>query len=337
MDNTLTEIQVFPYSPQWHIRLLEYMREVYPHRDVEFLEWWVSHMDSGSEIDWQKCFIVIEGEEIIGCTTAIPIELIHEGIKKDFYIRGNTIISPEKRGKGASKSLYNKVNSYNDWLSIGITDIAWKIQPKYVKNFTPIQPINVYVAANGWILPELVKRLLKRKPCMMEFPKQIGMPQNETFVRITDIKELEFPEKGRWTTDHVELVRDEAYMQNRYFDVYCAERYAIYKYEKQGKTEGYTVLRKISYRGVEMVSVVDYRFGNPKDERKAFRLAQKVARQNKIGLVFAISSGKYRFFGSPLLIATPKKLNCATGNKEIDFKDILFTSADSDLDFVYYR
>ena len=337
MDKKTKEIQVVSYSPQWHSRLLDYMKEVYPNRNEKYLEWWLSNMDSGDEVDWQKCFIVFEGEEIIGCTTAIPIVLIREGVRRNFYLRGNTIISPEKRGRGTSKLLYNKVNSYNDWLSIGITDIAWKIQPKYVKSFTPIQPINVYVAANGWIIPEIVRYLLKRKPRTMVFPKQINLPHEESFVLIKDIKELDFPAEVSWTADRVELVRDKSYMQKRFFDIYCAEWYAIYKYEKQGKTEGYTVLRKISYKGVERVSVVDYRFGNQKDERKAFRLAQKVARRTKIGLVFAISSGKYRFFGFPFLIKTPKKLNCATGNKEIDFKDILFTSADSDLDFVYYR
>ena len=330
-------VQTIQYSPQLHTQLLGYMRKVYPYRDVEFLEWWMSHIDSGKESDWQKCFVVTEGEEIIGCTTAIPCELIRDGKKTNFFLRGNTIISPEKRGKGISKSLYDKVNSYNDWLSIGITDIAWKIQPKYVRNFTPIQPINVYVAANGWLLPELVGRLLKRKPSALDFPGQIRMPHDETFVLIKDIKELDFPENGRWTTDHIELARDEAYMQKRYFDVYCAERYAIYRYEKQGKTSGFVVLRRMVYGGFVMVCVVDYRFEDGNDERKAFRLAQKVARRNRVGLVFVMSSRKYRFLGFPFMITTPKKLNCATGNKEIDFKDMLFTSGDSDLDFVYYH
>ena len=331
------EIQVVAYSPQWHSRLLDYMRAVYPSRNEKYLEWWLSNMDSGNEEDWQKCFIVFEGEEIIGCTTAIPIELVRDGVRKDFYLRGNTIISPEKRGRGVSKMLYDKVNCYNNWLSIGITDIAWKIQPKYVKSFTPIRPINVYVAANGWILPQIVRYLLKGKPRTMDFPPQIDLPHGESFALVKNTKELDFPAQTSWTAGGVELVRDESYLQKRFFDIYCAEWYAVYKYEKQGKTDGYAVLRKISYRGVEMVSVVDYRFGNRDDERKAFRLAQKVARRNRIGLVFAMSSGKYRFLGCPLLITTPKKLNCATGSKDVDFSDMLFTSADSDLDFVYYR
>lgn len=313
------------------------MRAVYPSRNEKYLEWWLSNMDSGNEEDWQKCFIVFEGEEIIGCTTAIPIELVRNGIRKDFYLRGNTIISPEIRGRGVSKLLYDKVNCYNNWLSVGITDIAWKIQPKYVKNFTPIRPINIYLAANGWILPQVVRYLLKGKPRTIDFPPQINLPLEESFVLVKDIKELDFPAETSWTADGVELVRDESYLQRRFFDIYCAEWYAIYKYEKQGKTKGYTVLRRIMYKGVEMVSVVDYRFGNRDNERKAFWLAQKVARRNKVGLVFGMSTRKYHFLGFPLLIKTQKKLNCAVGNKEIDFKDLLVTSADSDLDFVYYQ
>lgn len=336
MDNKTLEIQVISYSPQWHDKLLDYMKGVYPNRDENYLEWWLSRIDSGDEKDWLKCFIVFEGDEIIGCTTAIPTELIQDGVKIDFYLRGNTIISPEKRGKGVSKLLYERVNSYNNWLSVGITDIAWKIQPKYVKSFTPLHPINVYVAANGWILPQVVRRLLRGKPRKVEFPKQIGLKQNERFVLINDLKELRFPEKGRWTKDGVELIRDESYMQKRFFDIYCAEWYAIYKYEEQGRTEGYTVLRKITYKDVDMMSVVDFRFGNRDNERKAFWLAQKIARRNKLGLVFGMSSRKYRFLGLPFLIKTPKILNCAVGNKGIDFRNLLVTSADSDLDFVYY-
>jgi hypothetical protein len=336
MDKALTEIQVVSYSPQWHARLLEYMRKVYPYRGVQYLDWWLSNIDSGCEDDWLKCFIVVEDEEIIGCTTAIPIELVRDGIRNTLYLRGNTIISPEKRGKGISKLLYDKVNSYNDWLSVGITDIAWKIQPKFVKSFTPIRPINIYVAANGWIFPQLVRRFFKRKSSPMRFPEHIRLSHNKTFAHIDDAKALLAPEKGCWSKD-LELVRDEAFIQKRFFDIYCGERYAIYKYEEQGKASGYVVLRKIVYGGFDMVSVVDYRFLDRRDERKAFLLAQKVARHNRMGLVFGMSSRKYHFLGSPLLITTPKKLNCAVGNKEVDFSDLLITSADSDLDFVYYQ
>lgn len=297
-------------------------------------------MDSGNEEDWLKCFIVTEGEEIIGCTTAIPIELICDGIKKDFYFRGNTIISTEKRGLGISKSLYNAVNQYSNWLSVGITDIAWKIQPKYVKNFTPISPVRIYITANINVLGQLFKRLFKsngkgEKHFVM--PEQIKVRNNAVFVKVNDVGRIDVPQSGRWTGDKVELIRDKEYLNKRFFDIYCADRYGVYKFEKDGKLEGYIVLRKMYYAGFDMVSVVDYRFMDCHDERQAFAAANKLAKTNNIGFVFGMSSRKYSVLGEPMLFRARKILNCAVGTKEIDFSDMLVTSADSDLDFVYYN
>lgn len=336
MENKL-KIQVISYSPQWHSRLLDYMRKVFPYRDDNYLDWWLFNMDSGNEDDWSKCFIVTEDDKIIGCTTAIPIELFNEGKRINSYFRGNTIISPEKRGKGISKLLYDKVNSYNNWLSVGITDIAWAIQPKYVKNFTPINPVNVYVSANGWLVPQLFRRFFGNKQQGMAFLEQIKLTKNDTFIKIKSAKDLCVPKSGRWTHDKVELVRDEAFLQKRYFDVYCAERYAIYRYEKSGMPVGFVVLRKMRYSGFDMVSVVDFRFADRKDERKAFAVAQQIARMNKIGFVLAMSSRNFGLFGTLWIVKTPKKLNFAVGNKGLDFNDMLVTSGDSDLDFVYYQ
>ena len=330
------DIHLIRYTPRLRDVLLNYMQSVYPYRDIHYLEWWLSNINSGEEEDWAKCLLITEGSDIIGCTTAIPIELLWKGVRSKFFFRGNTIISTEKRGLGISKMLYNVVNQYSNWLSVGITDIAWKIQPRYVKNFVPIQPVNIYVAANGWIVPQLVSRLFNNKPHKMEFPPYIKMSRNDVFVRIGSTKELVFPDNLRWTDDTVELVRDEVYIQKRFFDIFCSERYAVYKYVEHEKTNGYTVLRKMMYGGFEMVCVVDYRFQDKCDERKAFLLAQRIARRNRIGLVFGMSSRKYGFIGSPILVKTPKRLNCAVGEKEIDFRDMLVTSADSDLDFVYY-
>ena len=88
-----------------------------------------------------------------------------------------------------------------------------------------------------------------------------------------------------------------------------------------------------------MISLVDYRFHSRKDELRAFKVASKIARLNHIGLVISLSSRDYGNFLTPLLFKMKKKLNCATGYKEYRDKlnDALFTSADSDLDFVYYK
>ena len=81
---------------------------------------------------------------------------------------------------------------------------------------------------------------------------------------------MEIPINGHWTGDDIEFVRDGEFIQKRFFNIYCADRYGIYQYLSNGKCIGYVILRKTRYKGFEMVSLVDYRFHARKDELRAF-------------------------------------------------------------------
>lgn len=64
----------------------------------------------------------------------------------------------------------------------------------------------------------------------------------------------------------------------------------------------------------------------------------KLAKMNKIGIVITLTSRNYSWIScNPLTIKMKKKLHTATGDpKMMRNENILITSADSDLDFVYY-
>ena len=303
------------------------------------MKWWLTNIFNSDSDSWDKCLIVLENDEIIGCTTVNKASLIINDSKESIYFRGNTIISPDQRGKGISKEIYNKVNSYNNWMSVGVTDIAWSIQPKYVENFTPLRPINVYLSLNFSILKQVFYKCIHLKLTSCKIPDRLLISSNDEIIRVDNAEQMEIPEMGKWTSDEIEFVRDIDFFKKRYTDIYCAERYGIYKYMSEGCMIGYVVLRKTVYRGLDIVSLVDYRFFSRKNEAKAFKAASKFARQYGIGLVLTLSSRKYSFCLYPLTIMMKKKLNCATGMKQYldKFNDALFTSADSDLDFVYYK
>ena len=335
-------IRTINYTKEWHERLLAYMQSVFPYRNSEYLNWWITNIDNAGAECWDKCLLILENDNIIiGCTTVNITSIVNQNIIESFFCRGNTIISPDQRGRGISKEIYNRVNSYNNWISVGITDIAWKIQPKYVKSFTPLRPINVYIGLNRQIITQLLKKLFHMSNSSLSdvsFPLQLMINGNDEIRRIRNVSEMEIPINGHWTEDDIELVRDGVFFKKRFFDIYCAQRYGIYEYLSKGKSIGYVILRKTVYKGLDMASLVDYRFYSRKDELKAFKVALKIARINHIGLVIALSS---RDYGNSLMpiIKMKKKLNCATGYKEYSDKlnNALFTSADSDLDFVYYK
>lgn len=334
-------IKTVSYTPSMHGYLLEYMKSVYPHRDVRYLDWWITNIDHSDEKCWKKCTIILDDGKIIGCTTVNDTHILINSEKISIYSRGNTIVSPNQRGKGISKEIYNRVNLYDNWFSVGVTDIAWKIQPKYVRNFTPIIPVRVYISLSlKGLFSCLLRKLFSHKKDLNSlFPTNFNLNRHEKFVEVEDVGSLTIPKNGRWTSDAIELVRDKSFFKKRYEAIYCHDRYHIYQYLSDGNTEGYIVLRSTVYKGLDMISLVDFRFRNRYDETKALKAAVKVAGMCGIGLVITLTSRDWGNKLSPLTIKTKKKLHSAIGMKDIadKFSDMQITSADSDLDFVYYK
>ena len=330
------------YNPSLHGKLMDYMISEFPFRNKNYLGWWLSNIKDAGLDCWNKCIIVKENEIIIGCTTVNELKFNVDNTNLVFFSTSNTIVSPSQRGKGISKKIYKVRNDYKNWIGLGITDIAWKILPKYVENFTPIRPINVYIGLNRQVFLQLLKKLIRVSDSSQSgfsFPHNLMINGSEEIQRIRNVSEMEIPHNGHWTVDDIELVRDSEFIQKRFFEIYCAERYGIYEYLSNGKCIGYLILRKTVYKDLDMVSLVDYRFHSRNDEMKAFKVASQIARKNHIGLVIALSSRDYGNRLLPVLLKMKKQLNCATGYKEYcdKFNDALFTSADSDLDFVYYQ
>ena len=151
-------IEVNNYNPSLHNQLMDYMISEFPFRNKKYLEWWLSNIKDASLDCWDKCIIIKENEKIIGCTTVNELIVNADNTNIVFFSTSNTIVSPSQRGKGISKIIYKVRNDYKNWIGLGITDIAWKILPKYVENFTPIRPINVYIGLNRQIVIQLLKK-----------------------------------------------------------------------------------------------------------------------------------------------------------------------------------
>ena len=334
------KIQVFSYLPEWHERLLSFMREVYPYRSDRYLDWWLTNIDNSGKACQDKCAVVLDDDKIIGCTTVNVLDVNEGNGRTRLFVQGNTILLPDYRGKGISRKIYERYN-YPDWITFGFTDIAWKIQPRYVKNFTPINPVNVYVSFNVWgFIKGHIWRILRRKTlkeCI--FPSYINWDGGQELRLIKDFSEISFPKGGKWNEDDFEIVRDKPFFQKRFLDIYRSEKYHIYIYMVYGTVIGYVVLRNTVYKKLDMVSLVDFRFYKRKDEIKALKAATKIAGQCGIGLVITLTSRRWGTRLSSLTLLAKKKLHSAVGTTaNVDnINEMLITSADSDLDFVYYK
>ena len=327
------------YTPEWHNPLLGFMQNVYPHRDMRYLDWWLSNIDYSKEC-WKKCVLILNGDSIIGCTTVNELEIETPGGRKKFFAQANTILSAEYRGKGISRLIYEKYN-YPEWITIGFTDTAWKVQPRYVKSFVPIKSVNVYLSFSprGFLTGQIWRMLLHMKLKDHSLPLYLSLGNSEEIVLCEDIRDLYITNDGKWMSDAIEIVRDKNFFMKRYLNNYRKKQYWIYQFLSKNRITGYLVLRTTVYKGLDMLSLVDFRFMKRDDEIKALKAAVKVAGMCGIGLVITLTSRRWGHRFSPLTIKTKKELHSAVGLQDYknEFNDILITSADSDLDFVYYK
>ena len=235
-------------------------------------------------------------------------------------------MSDSYRGKGLSKLIYSEMNQYDHWFSVGITDIAWKIQPHLVKNFHPLKPVHVYVGLS--IIPFLFRRKAN--------PDSVIIDKTYRLDRAKSVEDISFPLSGRWTDERYELVRDQEFVKSRFFDIYRAAQYSVYKIVKNSAEVGYVVVRPIRYRGVHMLSVVDFRIKGG-DYKLILKAAKELAWAFHFYAFIMLTNHVFPSLSfGPLVLRMKKELHFATSFEELSKIGLLVTSADSDLDFVYY-
>ncbi len=338
MEIDKSKIRISQYSPNLHKQLLAFMCSQYENRSPEYLDWWLTNLDNSNSNMWATAFIVFYDNDIVGCYTSSPISITIDGQTTPMFYGGNAIITPEFRGAGIGKKMYVEVFKHSNRISIGLTAASYAIQTQKFQGCYPINGIRVYVSANRYTFHSLLNRLLNKTSDKVHFPHQATI-SGYNFSHVTNIDSIkEFPDNGIWLNDFVELTRDKEWLKNRFINIYRKQDYFIYTIHKDNSLVGYAVYRKGKIYGVEFISIVDFRCRNIQDEKYVTKMANKIAKANKIGFTFCMSSRLHpiiRF--APFTIRLRKKIKNVTVVEGIKDKEILFTSADSNLDFVYYE
>ena len=155
------------------------------------------------------------------------------------------------------------------------------------------------------------------------------------FDRVDDIESFQFTADGFWQNDEVELIRDKNFFKNRFVDIY--RKYTIYQIKEKGATVGYFVIRPARYKRFNLLALVDFRFKNEKVEKSIMKAMNIIARKNQVGMCITLTSLKKKRLSYGCTVRMPKVLYGGTTMVELKEDDfMLITSADSDLDFVYY-
>lgn len=330
-------MKIIYYDSNIHKLLLEFLQKEYPRRDINYFIWWLKTANESLGEDLTRTFCIEQDSNIIACTLAYWSKIKIRDNVDNFYWEANTIVDPAYRGKGAGRMMYEHMGQFRDRCTTGFTDTALKIQFKVVKNLKHISSVGVYLSFTRFFVRALFERILKKdlfdeKLLSPESLQCKGIKAN----RVNAIDEFYAPTSGIWMNDEVEVIRDKKFINKRFFDIYRS--YIIYQLYDSDHIVGYFVVRRTIYMGLNLLSLVDYRLTSKKYNKALMRLVAKVAKINRIGIIITLTSQKdfCKFF--PLAIKTSKILyGGTTMEKMIDGQEFLITSADADLDFVYYR
>lgn len=324
------DLRVISYTSAYHKSLVEFMHVEYPARSIDYIEWWISTIDNLNDSDKNKTLLVFKDTKIVACTTFLKDRWNIQGISTDVFYEANTIVSSAFRGCGIGRILYQHINKVYPRCTVGFTKQAWNIQSKIMQNFNVLNSINTYVFFSKYIFNSIFPQ--KKSyifPIEVEISEYVCHLVN-TFSNVAqEIDSIQFNNKC--------VIHDSTFLINRFDNIYRCNEYKRYIIRHQGKCEGYLIFRIIKYRRINMLSLVDYRTtANRKIIKKLIGI---ILKDLKLGFCLVLSSENWNHISiSPLMLKTPKQLKAATNLSTINNQlEILFTSADSDLDFVYYE
>ncbi len=331
MDNN---IKVHTYSKYNHQKLLEYLFKEYPYRSKDYLKWWLDLVAKDNINQQSRTFFIEIDDKIVGCTTSYTGKLLMKGVSKEFYWECNTIVSPSMRGKGVGSKIYQYMSNFMDRITVGLTDIAYKIQPKKIKFLKVLKPVNVYFFIN----PFNFMSFFSSHKELSNLPSKITLNKYH-FILVNSAKDIPTPENGIWMNNEVEIIRDSDFMDKRYDRCFQKYIYYVVKDFRNEDVKGYVVFRKATLRGIPLMSLVDYRAKNKDTEKSIFKFSKHISKINGYALMIFLSSKKLPLFCYNIfLIRIKKKLNSVTTMQSLNSDtNMLITSADADLDFVYYE
>jgi GNAT superfamily N-acetyltransferase len=330
-------MQIVFYTSDLYEQLMFFLIENFPNRDKRYLNWWLKQTTVVKKELLNRTFLVMDADKIVACTTASWNKIKIYGQEQEFYWEGNTIVSKVYRGKGIGRMIYEQMGRYLERCTTGFTKAAYDIQPKIIPHLRSVSVVFVYLFINRYFFYSLYEKMLHHRLEQTDvfYPSVIKI-KNMQFCRIDSLEQMVFTPDGFWQNDDIEIIRDKSFFLKRFFDIY--KKYVVYEGLLNGELVCYFVVRLAYYKGFNIISLVDFRYKKKDYMNNIDKAVSKIAKMNHIGFALTLTSLKKQvlsFF--PIVLRTNKKIyGGTTFPGEEGECSLLITSADSDLDFVYY-
>lgn len=320
--------QVIRYTPDKEEKLRAYLHKTFPSYSNDYLDYCVQYAYN-PDSDSTGYIVLTEDDQIVGCHLFFPIRAFIRGDVVNTCWGHDTYIDEAYR-KEMSIDFILKINRVPAF-GIGVTDANKKIQESIRTSFIPGLYTYCFVNAYSCLFKLLSsKRLVSFRPC-----PTIKI-DNGLFVLVNTSTEVIIPNNGFWYKEinDVDFVRDEKYLDMRFF---YNRVFRYYVYTIKGKSV-YFVVRPIIFRGMPMLSVVDYRYtyNDMIGIYDIIEAAKYIAFKNHLAGVVLVSNDK-GLSTKKLGIFSLKRELTLVANRFLKLSSnisLCVTSADADVDFM---
>lgn len=323
------------YDSSYYSKLKEFYFRQHPERKTEYFDYFMKVIPYSEIIAKNNILVLNDEDEIVGCHLYLPTKAMVKGVEKDVFWGHDTLILEQYRGDLGVELM---MEQYNGRLQFGqgYSEVNYKIQRKMK---TPILGIAHRYLLWNWKTPvSLFISLFTGSSRVLNYALKHVSSNGMTFDLIDNIEDLKIPNNGYWqnTSTEVEFVRDRYFIEHRFLKNF--NKYYFYAHKTaEGGHDAYFVVRVVNIRGLKFLSVVDFRFTGAAKESMAciLKAANKISRSNNIPFVYIdttldIDKSLCDFKFKDNVLAS---VMGPWGMKFKNTETVLFTSADTDLDF----
>lgn len=319
------------YKPELFPQILAFNKKSFPLRkgvDKSF-EWRFGQNPYGNVLEKGAFIFNREGNEILGQFLVMKNAFWFRGKKYGGVWGFDFIVDEKLRGQKKGKILAEAAISEENYCVFGVSKASEALHYKFGnkelgKAFRYIKPLGLSSAFYFLFNNKKFKREEVQYPETLSFNKQKAK-------RVFSPDEL--PEKPFWNAEVLEWDRSNTFLKWRFFSE--KNKYALYYAED---SSFYFVVRKIRWKNLNCLFLVDYRYASEEVFPVICKLAVKAAYKTKSLALISVSSMETeqqflkknlnKSFGEPIQIIT-------TCTEVFGAEKVAVTAADSDFDTFY--
>jgi len=338
-------MKLVKYDTGYYDKYIKFNESVYPDRGDIKQSFQKRLLDNPLLKDKNKPYVILaldDNEEIIGQFIISPVELILKNEIKQGFFGSDFIVDEKNRSTGAGALLaLRAIRSFKPYFAIGVSEHAHKIHLTCDTNLIGCAYKYLYLRKRVSTGIKTIKGIINPdvhtdNTSSIEFPAEVK--SNEySFQKSININDFQ---SGDFDGDAIKFVHSKSFLRWRFFS--GTGRYAMYVSDRS--KQNYFIVRKCSWRGLNLLFIVDYFFSQRNEPalKNILKASQDISKLCDLDGVITISSlqtvdaylkkESFHQIKNPIWVFASSYM--IPGKDIIDSRNAVFiTPADSDYEF----